>query len=186
MDEWGVKKADDTQYSPEPGTLQGVFTVTLQHHVGDKNKPEDQGEGQLSVPHPPGAPDGFRPDGAGEKHERAEEETDFGGARSPYVPPFFPSNEIQNAEDENEEKGGVHREGRRHVKIEYFLGEAHLPFHACVHEGKVGRNQHANQRQDAEDTGPKVQPFPHITPRSHNRTKARRPPRTAARMHRRC
>ena len=139
--------------APESGALQRVFTVTLQHHVSDENQPEDQREGQLSVPYPPGPPDGFRPDGTGEEHERTEEQPDLRGAGSPYVPPLFRSNEVQDAEDEDKKKGGIHRKSRRHVKVEDFLGKAHLPFHARVHEREPGRNQHTDQRQHAQDTG---------------------------------
>ena len=162
MDEGDVQEPDDAQDGPESGAFQGVIAVAFEHHVGHEDQPEDQGEGQLRIPDPPGAPDRFGPQGPREQDQGAEEEADLGGAGGPDVPAFVFAPEVEDAEEEDEREAGIHRKGRGHVEVHNFLGQAHLFFHTGVDQGHVGGDEHADEGQDAQSRGPEVGAFLHL------------------------
>src|SRR2546429_6042022 len=84
-----------------------VDDVGSEHEIADVDEPKDQGGGESGVPTPPSAPDGSRPDRAGEQHQGRKNDAHLSRCVTKQVPALCTFPQEKQAANEDDQKGQI-------------------------------------------------------------------------------
>src|SRR5271155_2673127 len=77
IDQRDIERGEDREDGGEACFLFWILYEAAQQQVGDEEQPQDESGGELRVPGPPDAPDGTRPERAGDQAYCAADDADF-------------------------------------------------------------------------------------------------------------
>src|ERR1035437_5593937 len=143
-----IHKADNAHHRCQDCRTPGIDDVASQHEVGDKQKPQNEGEGQARVPCPPDTPGGFCPQGAGDDYAGAEDKPYFRRAVGELIRGLTAILQISNATNKNQEIGQHCRPGRRYVDVEDALHFAHGRFLRRIKKDQIRGHNQPDKRDD--------------------------------------